>query len=136
MVTCFMSEGVDSKCLLTGLVRVAQYGFLLGPQARAGPVFHPRGHGELVRQVLGDQVVGDVGGLAPVEPVDEVAVSAAVGEEGRRPVCGRAGRGEEVSAARRRACPVSETRHRQGQTLSFKKHPTCLMTKPICPHLM
>lgn len=93
----------------TSLIRVAQYGFLLGPQARAGPVLHPRRHGELVRQVLGDHVTRDVGRLTPGEPVDEVAVSAAVAEEGRRPVRRGAGRGEEVGAARRCACSVSET---------------------------
>lgn len=93
----------------TSLIRVTQYGFLLGPQARTGPVFHPRRHGELVRQVLGHHVTRDVGRLTPGEPVDEVAVSAAVAEEGRRPVGWRAGCGEEVGAARRRACSVSET---------------------------
>lgn len=93
---------------LTGLVRVTQQCFLLSPESWAGPVFHPGGDGELVRQVLGDHVIGNVGGLTPVEPVDEVAVSAAVGEEGRRPVRRGAGGGEEVGAAGLCACIVQK----------------------------
>lgn len=93
---------------LTGLVRVTQQRFLLSPESWTGPVFHPGGDGELVCQVLGDHVIGNVGGLASVEPVDEVAVSAAVGEEGRRPVRSGAGGGEEVGAAGLCACIVQK----------------------------
>lgn len=71
-------------------------------------MFHPGGNGELIRQVLGDHVIGNVGGLTPVEPVDKVAVSATVGEEGHRPVCRGAGGGEEVGAAGLCACIVQE----------------------------
>lgn len=62
-------------------------------------MFHPRRDCELVRQVLRHHVVGDVSGLTPVEPVDEVALSAAVGQKRRCPVCRGAGGGEEVGAA-------------------------------------
>lgn len=93
---------------LTGLVRVTQQRFLLSPESWAGPVFHPGGDGELVRQVLGDHVIGNVGGLTSVEPVDQVTVSAAVSEEGRRPVRRGAGGGEEVGAAGLCACIVQE----------------------------
>lgn len=91
---------------LTGFVRVAQQCFLLSPESRTGPVFHPGGHGELVRQVLGNHVVGDVGGLPSFEPVDEVAVAAAVRQEGRRPVGVRAGSREEVRAAGLSTCSI------------------------------
>lgn len=91
---------------LTGFVRVAQQCFLLSPESWTGPVFHPGGHGELVRQVLGNHVVGNVGGLPSVEPVDEVAVAAAVRQEGRRPVGGGAGSREEVRAAGLSTCSI------------------------------
>lgn len=111
------------NCFHTSLIRVTQYGFLLGSQARTGPVLHPRRHGELVREVLGDHVIWDVGRLSPSEPVDEVAVSAAVGEKRRRPVCRRAGGRKEVGAARRRACSSSEIQKRR--TLITIIHPLC-----------
>lgn len=84
---------------LTRFVRVAQEGFLLSPESRTGPVFHPGGHGELVRQVLGNHLVGNVGGLSSVEPVDEVAVPATVRQERGGPVGGGAGSREEVRAS-------------------------------------
>lgn len=110
MFSCHADKkGVSSRnCFLTGLVRVTQQGFLLSPESWAGPVFHPGGDGELVRQVLGDHMIGNVGSLTPIKPVDEVAVSAAVGEEGRRPVRRGAGGGQEVSAARLCTCIVQK----------------------------
>lgn len=65
-------------------------------------MLHPGGDGEVVRQVLGNHPVGDLGRLPPVEPEDQVAVPAAVGQQRRRPVGGGAGRRQQVSAARRR----------------------------------
>lgn len=100
---------VSLRLFHTGLIRVTQYGLLLGPQAPTGPVFHPRGHGELVRQVLGDHVVWHVGSLPPIQPVDEVAVPAAVAEKRRRPVCRRVGRRKQVGAARCCACSGPQT---------------------------
>jgi len=84
----------------TGLVGVAEQRLLLGPGPGAGPVLHPGGDGELVREVLGDHPVRDVGRLAPVEPEDEVAVAAAVRHQGGGPVGGGAGGRQEVGAAR------------------------------------
>ncbi|TNN77034.1 hypothetical protein EYF80_012672 [Liparis tanakae] len=65
-------------------------------ESRTGPVFHPGCYGELVGQVLGHHVIWNVSRLMAVESVDEVAVAAAVSQQGGRPVCGRAGGGEEV----------------------------------------
>lgn len=62
-------------------------------------MFHPCCYGELICQVLGHHVIWNISSLTPVESVDEVTVSAAVSQERRCPVCGRAGGREEVGAA-------------------------------------
>lgn len=66
-------------------------------------MLHPGGYGEVVRQILGNHPVGDFSRLPAVEPEDQVAVPAAVGHQGGRPIGGSTGRGQEVGAARR--CP-------------------------------
>lgn len=88
--------------VLTCLVRVAQYGFLLDSKARTRPVFHPGCYGKLVGQVLRHHVIWNICSLSPIKSVDEVAVSSTVSEQRRCPVRGRAGSREEVGAARRR----------------------------------
>lgn len=62
-------------------------------------MLHPGGDSEVVRQVLGNHPVRNLGRLSPVEPEDQVAVPAAVGQQGRRPVGGGARRWQQVGAA-------------------------------------
>lgn len=63
-------------------------------------MLHPGGDGEVVRQVLGNHPLRNLGRLPPVEPEDQVAaVPPAVGQQGRRPVGGGARCRQQVGAA-------------------------------------
>lgn len=44
-------------------------------------MFHPGCYGELVGQILRYDVVWDISRLAPIKPIDEVTVPAAVGQQ-------------------------------------------------------
>lgn len=69
-------------------------------------MFHPGCYGELVGQILRYDVVWDISRLAPIKPIDEVTVPAAVGQQWRCPVWRRAGGGKKVGAAWSGACGV------------------------------
>lgn len=62
-------------------------------------MLHPRGDGELIRQVLWYHLIRNLCGLPPVKLEDEVAVPPTVRHKGRRPISGDAGGGEKVCAA-------------------------------------